>query len=213
MDKYHSMSRAARHPDGLAVVAVFLEATDNHYNHAELAKITTNLKLIPNKGDSVILKQPIRLENLLPTSNRSYWSYQGSLTTPPYYESVTWFVLKQPIKCNATQIDKFRQIQGSPCCNRTNTSAISESSIVVNGRDDSGQIHAINQISTSTSSESLSANDDSTYSTSLNIQSNHRATQPLHGRVVYNHDDPYTYSHGTSHLWVKIVPLLPPIMY
>ena len=36
--------------------------------------------------------------------NQSYWTYEGSLTTPPLYESVTWIVLKQPIEVSAVQV-------------------------------------------------------------------------------------------------------------
>ena len=33
----------------------------------------------------------------LPAS-KSYWTYEGSLTTPPLYESVTWILFKQPVE-------------------------------------------------------------------------------------------------------------------
>ena len=33
----------------------------------------------------------------LPAS-KSYWTYLGSLTTPPLYESVTWILFKQPVE-------------------------------------------------------------------------------------------------------------------
>lgn len=112
MEKYHSMSRAARHPDGLVVLSVFLEAQDGHRNHLELEKIVNHLKLVNSKGDHTIVNRSIKIENLLPP-NRSYWSYQGSLTTPPYLESVTWFILKHPIKCSKSQIQKFRTIKSS----------------------------------------------------------------------------------------------------
>lgn len=112
MEKYRTMSKAARQPDGLVVLSVFLEAEEQHHNHAELEKIVTHLKSVPLKGEHSIIKQAIRVENLLPT-NKSYWSYQGSLTTPPYFESVTWFVFKYPIKCSSSQIQKFRNLKSS----------------------------------------------------------------------------------------------------
>lgn len=112
MEKYHTVSKAARHVDGLVVLGVFLDANESHHNHAELEKIVAHLKSIQLKGEHTTLKQAVRLENLLPT-NRSYWSYQGSLTTVPFYESVTWFVFKQPIKCSKSQLDRFRSIKSS----------------------------------------------------------------------------------------------------
>lgn len=112
MEKYHTMSKAARHPDGLVVMSVFLDAHEDHHNHAELEKIVNQLKLVPLKGEHAIIRQAVRIDNLLP-ANKSYWSYQGSLTTPPYFESVTWFILKHPIKCSKAQIQKFRGIKSS----------------------------------------------------------------------------------------------------
>lgn len=112
MEKYHTFSKAARHPDGLVVLSVFVEALEDHFNHAELDKIVTHLKSVQLKGQHSIIKQAIRIENLLP-ANRSYWSYQGSLTTPPYLESVTWFVLRHPIRCSRGQLDKFRSLKSS----------------------------------------------------------------------------------------------------
>lgn len=112
MEKYHTFSKAARHSDGLVVLSVFVDAQDDHHNHAELEKIVIHLKSVQLRGEHSIIKQAVRIENLLP-SNKSYWSYQGSLTTPPYLESVTWFVLKHPIKCSKTQIQKFRNLKSS----------------------------------------------------------------------------------------------------
>lgn len=40
---------------------------------------------------------------LLPSSLH-YWTYLGSLTTPPLYESVTWIVLKEPIAVSEKQV-------------------------------------------------------------------------------------------------------------
>ncbi|KFO83366.1 Carbonic anhydrase 7, partial [Buceros rhinoceros silvestris] len=40
---------------------------------------------------------------LLPLS-LDYWTYLGSLTTPPLNESVTWIVLKEPIRISEKQV-------------------------------------------------------------------------------------------------------------
>uniref|UniRef100_A0A8D3D0B7 carbonic anhydrase n=1 Tax=Scophthalmus maximus TaxID=52904 RepID=A0A8D3D0B7_SCOMX len=37
-----------------------------------------------------------------------YWTYDGSLTTPPLLESVTWIVCKEPISVSPEQMAKFR---------------------------------------------------------------------------------------------------------
>ncbi|TRY69788.1 hypothetical protein DNTS_006018 [Danionella cerebrum] len=51
----------------------------------------------------------IFLECLLPNS-LEYWTYMGSLTTPPLYESVTWIVLKEAIQLSEKQAGKFRTL-------------------------------------------------------------------------------------------------------
>ncbi|XP_061654065.1 carbonic anhydrase isoform X3 [Phyllopteryx taeniolatus] len=51
-------------------------------------------------------------ETLLPGS-LDYWTYDGSLTTPPLLESVTWIVLKAPISVSPAQMAMFRSLRFS----------------------------------------------------------------------------------------------------
>jgi carbonic anhydrase len=46
---------------------------------------------------------------LLP-ANRSYFSYVGSLTTPPCTEGVRWFVLKSPVSLSTAEIGTFAKL-------------------------------------------------------------------------------------------------------
>ena len=68
------------------------------------------LQDIPKKGDTLALKEPIDPANFLPVS-KSYWTYLGSLTTPPLYESVTWIVFKQPIEISSVQLKIMRDMK------------------------------------------------------------------------------------------------------
>jgi carbonic anhydrase len=43
---------------------------------------------------------------------KSYFSYKGSLTTPPYTESVNWFVMKTIIDASPVQIQQINKIEG-----------------------------------------------------------------------------------------------------
>jgi len=45
---------------------------------------------------------------LLPP-RRSYYTYEGSLTTPPCSEGVRWIVMNTPIQASAAQLDALRQ--------------------------------------------------------------------------------------------------------
>ena len=48
---------------------------------------------------------------LLPAS-RHYWTSPGSLTTPPLSESVTWIVLREPIRISERQVSPPRGADG-----------------------------------------------------------------------------------------------------
>lgn len=51
----------------------------------------------------------INLTHLLP-EDRRYFTYMGSLTTPPCSEGVLWLVLKQPVTLTAAQIGVFSHL-------------------------------------------------------------------------------------------------------
>ena len=43
---------------------------------------------------------------------RDYFSYDGSLTTPPCSEGVSWIVLQKPLTASMEQVDRFKQRVG-----------------------------------------------------------------------------------------------------
>jgi len=47
--------------------------------------------------------------SLLP-ADKGYYTFQGSLTTPPCSEDVTWFVLKAPVKIAETEVAAFAKL-------------------------------------------------------------------------------------------------------
>ncbi len=61
------------------------------------------------KGE--VTKEDVKInpEQLLPES-RGYYTYDGSLTTPPCSEGVTWIVMKEGIEVSKEQIDRFRSV-------------------------------------------------------------------------------------------------------
>ena len=50
---------------------------------------------------------------LLPEDTKRYYRYQGSLTTPPCSEIVTWLVLKQPVEISRSQVASFLDVIGT----------------------------------------------------------------------------------------------------
>lgn len=88
----------------LAVVAVLLE------KGAEHPLIQTLLNNLPLEQDSEMApEEPIDPSRLLP-ENRAYWTYMGSLTTPPCSEGVLWMVLKQPLQVASEQVAIFSRV-------------------------------------------------------------------------------------------------------
>ncbi len=65
-----------------------------------------------NKGDHVANTTSLDPTTFL-TSGSSYWTYDGSLTTPPCSPIVTWVFLKTPATATAAQIQKFATIMHS----------------------------------------------------------------------------------------------------
>lgn len=88
----------------LAVVGVMINAG------AENTLIDQVWNAIPAAGDTKTV--PTILINgadLLP-KNHEYFSYEGSLTTPPCSEGVKWNVLVEPITISAAAIDAFQAL-------------------------------------------------------------------------------------------------------
>lgn len=50
------------------------------------------------------------LFDLLPSSLNSFYTYSGSLTTPPCHEVVNWVVMNERIYLNAKQMELFRTL-------------------------------------------------------------------------------------------------------
>ena len=88
----------------LAVVAVLL---DRGSAQAVVQSVWNNLPL--EKGDEVRAGTRIDLSQLLPEDKR-YYTYMGSLTTPPCSEGVLWMVMKQPVPISPEQVAIFARL-------------------------------------------------------------------------------------------------------
>ncbi|XP_055992973.1 carbonic anhydrase 5A, mitochondrial [Sorex fumeus] len=103
--KYPSYQAAAGGPEGLAVLAVLLQLGAPHQALQTLVDI---LPAIRHKDTRAALG-PFQPASLLPACP-DYWTYPGSLTTPPLSESVTWIVHKTPIEVSPAQLAAFRAL-------------------------------------------------------------------------------------------------------
>ncbi|XP_067887762.1 carbonic anhydrase 13-like [Heterodontus francisci] len=105
-EKYGDFNEASKAPDGLAVIGVFLQVCDEN---PALQKIISALECVKAKDSNADFKDFSPCSILPPCLN--YWTYLGSLTTPPLLESVIWILLKEPIPIGSEQMAKFRTLQ------------------------------------------------------------------------------------------------------
>jgi len=92
-------------PEGrLAVIAVLL---DRGSAHPLVQTVWNNLPL--EKGSEVAVRATLDMNHLLP-ADRRYFTYMGSLTTPPCSEGVLWMVMQQPVPIATEQIGVFSRL-------------------------------------------------------------------------------------------------------
>jgi carbonic anhydrase len=106
--KSHAMVAHLVHKNAegkLAVVAVLL---DGGGASATIDAIWKNLPAAKEKA-VVVPGVSVDASTLLP-KDHAYYTFQGSLTTPPCSEDVTWFVLKSPMKIADGEIAQFAKI-------------------------------------------------------------------------------------------------------
>jgi len=93
-----------RSADGkMAILAVRL-IEDIGKPNAELATLWPRLPT--TAGSSAKVTDMVNPGGLLP-ADRGYWTYMGSLTTPPCTEGVRWFVFEQEVTLSRSQLRTF----------------------------------------------------------------------------------------------------------
>jgi len=94
--------------ENIAVIAVMFEIGEK--NH-ELEKIWSYMP--DGEGRKKFINNYADAGQLLPYSH-DYYKFNGSLTTPPCSEGVSWFVMKSFLEASVKQIDKFVNIMHHP---------------------------------------------------------------------------------------------------
>jgi carbonic anhydrase len=89
----------------LAVVAILLQKGDDN---ALVHELWDDLPKEKDKEEHFNNIQ-IDLARLLP-ADRGYYTFDGSLTTPPCSEGVTWYVLKHPVTVTVAEIEQFSKL-------------------------------------------------------------------------------------------------------
>ena len=109
---YQTEGEALGGKDGLAVIGVFLDAKAEYSTNEHLDKILDQFNKVPFKGQTETSGAPFTPYSLLPENKSEYFTYLGSLTTPPLAENVTWTVIKEPLRISLSQMARFYKMHG-----------------------------------------------------------------------------------------------------
>lgn len=96
----------------LTVLGTLIEggAAQDNPNYAPF--LDNVAKLAKDQGQGGVLPAPITLSSLLPADYASkFYTYPGSLTTPPCSQKVTWFVFENFVQVSDRQLNELRQLK------------------------------------------------------------------------------------------------------
>jgi carbonic anhydrase len=89
----------------LAVVGVMIEPGSEA--HPFIKDLWSDLNAVKPNDGGIRFRLDAPLSLVPPKGKRSYYRYNGSLTTPPCSENVLWTVMSEPIHFSAAQIKAF----------------------------------------------------------------------------------------------------------
>lgn len=101
------MSAHLVHRDAQGQLVIVELLFDRGPANSGVQTVWNNLPL--EQGQEVSARVSLPLQALLP-EDRRYYTYMGSLTTPPCTEGVRWVVMRQPVPLSAEQIELFARI-------------------------------------------------------------------------------------------------------
>uniref|UniRef100_A0A672UQ39 carbonic anhydrase n=1 Tax=Strigops habroptila TaxID=2489341 RepID=A0A672UQ39_STRHB len=100
-EHYGNASDAQHHGGGLAVLGVLLEVGADP--HPAYDNILRHLGSIRYAGQATAIPS-FSIQDLLPSRLDLYYRYNGSLTTPPCFQSVLWTLFQQPVHISLAQV-------------------------------------------------------------------------------------------------------------
>ncbi|XP_022910888.2 carbonic anhydrase 2 [Onthophagus taurus] len=108
--KYDTVGDALNYTDGLTVLGFFFQISEKE--NKGLSNIVRNLKHVYSVNTRYMLNETFTLASLLPSSDdmERFYTYKGSLTTPPCSEAVTWILFPDPLPISVYQMNKFRNL-------------------------------------------------------------------------------------------------------
>ncbi|KAJ8267902.1 hypothetical protein COCON_G00130740 [Conger conger] len=105
---YSSIEDALGKRNGILIVALFVQIGKEHLGLKAVTEVLQDLqykgktKIVPCFNPNTLLPDPLL---------RDYWVYEGSLTTPPCSEKVSWILYRYPLTVSQIQIEEFRRLR------------------------------------------------------------------------------------------------------
>lgn len=110
--KYKSIEDALGYTDGLTVLGFFYQVSE--HESPEISLLLRSFPSIEESDSQVLLNYTFTLASLLGSVDfNRFYTYKGSLTTPPCSEAVTWVIFPDPLNISITQIRRFRMLDTS----------------------------------------------------------------------------------------------------
>lgn len=108
-DLYKNVSDASKSVKGLAIISVFMEVGTVHDKF--IFDVVRTLRNIRQKNERAPIKD-IPVSHIIPNTTE-YVTYEGSLTYPGCFETVTWILLNKPMWIAKDQLSGLRIIYNS----------------------------------------------------------------------------------------------------
>ncbi|KAF5303679.1 hypothetical protein FQR65_LT00823 [Abscondita terminalis] len=103
---YHQYKTA--YLPNVLIISYFFELTNKY--HWGLKKVLEVAPLAAKERDQKMKLRLFPLKELLYTPLFSYYTYDGSRTTPPYEENVRWVICEAPLPLCQNQLDVFKNL-------------------------------------------------------------------------------------------------------
>jgi carbonic anhydrase len=114
--RFSSYDEAVKSDNGMCVLTTLIEAGGHHEGFDKLFHLISK---VDHSGEHQAIPGGFNPTVLLPADKQRYWTYKGSLTTPPCYESVRFIIFRHPIHFSDHQLATFRTLKsgarGSEC--------------------------------------------------------------------------------------------------
>lgn len=104
--KYQSYTKAIGYSDGLAIVVVMYEVGPRP-KHQGIENMIIAYNSLNERRSSGPMGNSVVIQDLLPSNTTHYFTYQGSLTTPPCNQCVTWIIMRHTCTMLRSQLNSL----------------------------------------------------------------------------------------------------------